>query len=144
VLNPYEQARKQAQLLAELTMRRGGLEKLQVRALVALPLIPREAWDERFGHLLIETPILCGDEQTPARLRAAVERAAPVRYGEPLDDYQTTGTKPDRLQEPKASLGIPGPACPRFKPSAAHPHNSSRPFPKIESGPCPPGMAARS
>lgn len=51
-INPYEQARKQAQLLGELAVRRGDLPGLGSRAIVALPLVTREAWDERFGHLL--------------------------------------------------------------------------------------------
>ena len=119
VLNPYEQARKQAQLLAELTVRRGGLGNLMVRALVAVPLITREQWDERFGHLLIETPMLCADELTPARLRAAVERAAPVRYGEPLDDAQwqavrralgTSGAVPKREVKPVQPASVTAPA----------------------------------
>ena len=114
-INPYEQARKQAQLLAELAIRRGQLGKLRVRALVALPLIPREAWEERFGHLLIETPVLCGDELTPARVRAAIERAAPVCYGEPLDDEEwqsvrralgTSGAIPKREVKVPLSLSV--------------------------------------
>ena len=85
-LNPYEQARKQAQLLGEIAVRKTGLSQLATRAIVALPLITREAWDERFGHLLSDVPLLFADQMTPARLRAALVQIPPVRYGEPLDD----------------------------------------------------------
>ncbi|WP_412030361.1 ATP-binding domain-containing protein [Deinococcus yunweiensis] len=85
-LNPYEQARKQAHVLGELAVRKGQLPQLATRAIVALPLITREAWDERFGHLLSDVPMLFADQMTPAKLRSALERTPPVRYGEPLDD----------------------------------------------------------
>ncbi|MFC4640011.1 ATP-binding domain-containing protein [Deinococcus hohokamensis] len=83
-LNPYEQARRQAQVLGELAVRRASLPQLATRAIVALPLITREAWDGRFGHLLSDVPMVFADELTPARLRTALERTPPVRYGQPL------------------------------------------------------------
>ncbi|OOV11986.1 nuclease-related domain-containing DEAD/DEAH box helicase [Deinococcus sp. LM3] len=117
-LNPYEQARKQAQLLGELAVRRGDLAQLATRALVALPLITREAWDGRFGHLLSDVPMLFADELTPARLRAALERTPPVRYGQPLDDAAwaalrsalgTSGNVPKRVIRPPAPAATPAP-----------------------------------
>ena len=108
-LNPYEQARRQAQLLGELAIRKAELPQLATRALVALPLIEREAWDERFGTLLGEVPMLFADQLTPARLRRALEQAAPVRYGEALDDdawlalrraLGTSGSLPQRRIQP--------------------------------------------
>lgn len=85
-LNPYEQARKQAQLLGEMAVRKAQLPQLATRAIVALPLITREEWDARFGHLLSDVPMLFADQFSPARLKAALERTPCVRYGEPLDD----------------------------------------------------------
>lgn len=85
-LNPYEQARKQAQLLGEIAVSKGNLPQLATRAIVALPLITREAWDARFGHLLSDVPMLFVDQMSPAKLRAALEHTPPVRYGEALDD----------------------------------------------------------
>jgi superfamily I DNA and RNA helicase len=85
-LNPYEQARKQAHVLGELAVRKGNLPQLATRAIVALPLITRDDWDARFGHLLSDVPMLFADQLTPAKLRLALERTPPVRYGSPLDD----------------------------------------------------------
>lgn len=85
-LNPYEQARQQAQALGELVMHRDDLPKIATRAIVALPLITREAWEERFGHLLTDTPMLFADQLTPAKVREALERTQAVRHGDPLDD----------------------------------------------------------
>lgn len=115
-LNPYEQARKQAQVLGELAVRKGGLPQLATRAIVALPLITREAWDERFGHLLSDVPMLFADQLSPVRLRAALERTPPVRYGEPLDDsgwralrsaLGTSGNVPKRVVKAPAPSAAP-------------------------------------
>lgn len=85
-LNPYEQARRQAHLLGEIAVRKSNLPQLGTRAIVALPLITREEWDARFGHLLSDVPMLFADQLTPMKLRTALERTPPVRYGSPLDD----------------------------------------------------------
>lgn len=85
-INPYEQARRQAQLLGEVAVCKSGLTNLATRAIVAVPLITREAWDERFGHLLGDVPMLFSDQLSPARLRKALEQTPPVRYGEALSD----------------------------------------------------------
>ncbi|MDO4264391.1 MAG: NERD domain-containing protein [Deinococcus sp.] len=115
-LNPYEQARRQAQALGELAVRKSGLTQLATRATVAVPLITREAWDNRFGALLSDVPMLFADQMTPARLRRALEMTPPVRYGEPLGDEDwlslrralgTSGSVPKRqvryLQAPLES-----------------------------------------
>lgn len=115
-LNPYEQARKQAQVLGEIAVRKSGLTGLATRAIVAVPLISREEWDGRFGHLLSDVPMLFSDQLTPAKLRRALEQTPPVRYGEPLSDEDwlslrralgTSGSVPKRqvrhLQAPLES-----------------------------------------
>lgn len=105
-LNPYEQARKQAQVLGEIAIRKSALTHLATRAIVALPLITREHWDARFGHLLGDVPTLFADQLSPAKLRAALEQCPPVRYGTPLDDTEwstlqralgTSGSVPKRI-----------------------------------------------
>lgn len=111
-LNPYEQARKQAQLLGELAVRKAGLPQLATRAIVALPLIIREAWDERFGHLLSDVPMLFADQLSPARLRAALAQTPPVRYGEPLDDaawLALRGALGTSGNVPKRQVRLPSP-----------------------------------
>ncbi|MFC4427183.1 ATP-binding domain-containing protein [Deinococcus navajonensis] len=92
-LNPYEQARRQAQVLGELAVRRANLPQLGTRAIVALPLVTREAWDGRFGHLLSDIPMLFAEELSPARLRTALERTPPVRYGQSLDPEAWTALR---------------------------------------------------
>ena len=114
-LNPYEQARKQAQVIGEIAVRKSGLNQLATRAIVAVPLITREEWDTRFGHLLSDVPMLFGDQLTPARLRKALEQTPPVRYGEPLGDEDwlnlrralgTSGSVPKRqVRHLQAPLG---------------------------------------
>ncbi|WP_420594247.1 DEAD/DEAH box helicase [Deinococcus sp.] len=115
-LNPYEQARKQAHLLGEVALRRAHLAQLNTSAVVALPLITRDEWDARFGHLLTDVPMLFGDELTPTRLRAALERTPPVRYGQALDDQawqalrRALGTSGN---VPKREIQMPVPNAPQ-------------------------------
>ncbi|WP_420595123.1 NERD domain-containing protein [Deinococcus sp.] len=86
-INPYEQARRQAQAIIERVRDHVSLGNVPVRALVALPLITRDEW-ERGGtsFLFSDTPILCGDELTPVAFERKVERTPTIRRGQPLDD----------------------------------------------------------
>ncbi|ULH16661.1 NERD domain-containing protein [Deinococcus sp. KNUC1210] len=86
-INPYEQARRQAQAVIERIRDHPHLNTVPVRALVALPRITRDEW-ERGGStfLFSDTPILCGDELTPVAFERKVERTPTIRRGQPLDD----------------------------------------------------------
>ncbi|WP_027482363.1 DEAD/DEAH box helicase [Deinococcus pimensis] len=131
-INPYEQARRQVQLLIDLTARRSELARVPARALVALPQVTREQWEAAgFDGLLQETPLLLGDELTSARVLRAIERAPLIRYGNPLDEGQwralrsalgTSGSLPGRAEPvplPSRPLlgrhGTPVPAAPARK-----------------------------
>lgn len=86
-INPYEQARRQAQAVIERIRNHPSLASVPVRALVALPRITRDEW-ERGGStfLFSDTPILCSDELTPVAFERKVERTPTIRRGQPLDD----------------------------------------------------------
>lgn len=117
-LNPYLQATRQTTLIGETAIRKTGLSHITTRAIVALPLITREAWDARFGHLISDVPMLFADQLSPARFRMALETTSPIHYGQPLHDGEwqmlchalgTSGSMPRRQVQP-VKADAPAPA----------------------------------
>ncbi|GGJ65500.1 ATP-binding domain-containing protein [Deinococcus aquiradiocola] len=88
-INPYEQAKAQLQVIMRNLRGRTGLDRVPGRVLVATPLIQRDEWDDApFNTLIGATPILHGDQLTPARLLRAIERTPLIAQGQSLDDPQ--------------------------------------------------------
>ena len=122
-INPYEQARRQAQAVIERIRNHADLSSVPVRALVALPRVTRSEWEQGGPSFLFsDTPILCGDELTPVAFERKVERTPTIRRGQPLIDetfrqllsaFGTGGTLPSPVvpvpTTPAASLS-PAPA----------------------------------
>jgi superfamily I DNA and RNA helicase len=123
-INPYEQARGQAQAIIERVRSHPQLAAVPVRALVALPLVSRDDW-EKGGQafLFSDTPLLFGDELTPAAIERRIDRAPTIRRGQPLDDelfqtllsaFGTGGSLPvSRAAETALPLHTPAATLPR-------------------------------
>jgi len=120
-INPYEQARGQAQAIIERIRNHPQLASVPVRALVALPRITRDAWETGGqAFLFSDTPILFGDELTPAAIERKIDRTPTIRRGQPLDDdlfqtllsaFGTGGSLPTPKKESEPA-GIAAPAAP--------------------------------
>ena len=116
-INPYEQARRQAQAVIERIRDHPSLSSVPVRAMVALPRVTRDEWErEGPSFLLSDTPILCGDELSPVAFERKVERTPTIRRGQPLDDetyktllsaFGTGGSLPVSPAVVPASLLVP-------------------------------------
>ncbi|MBZ9749743.1 ATP-binding domain-containing protein [Deinococcus sp. HMF7604] len=109
-INPYEQVKAQLQVIMRTLRGRPGLDRVPGRVIVATPLITRDEWDDApFNTLIGDTPLLHGDQLTPARLMKALDRTPLVAQGQPLNDAQwlalqrafsTSGNIPKPKEEP--------------------------------------------
>jgi superfamily I DNA and RNA helicase len=106
--NPYQQAEHQLFALLEYSDREPSLkQQVSGRALIALPLIPSEQWQERgFDRLPTNPPILFKDDLSPLLprqeesnfirdlvpqvLRDRIEQTPPLATGKPLTSEQWT------------------------------------------------------
>ena len=119
-INPYEQARGQAQAIIERIRNHPQLASVPVRALVALPRITRDAWETGGqAFLFSDTPILFGDELTPAAIERKIDKTPTIRRGQPLDDelfqtllsaFGTGGSLPTLKREPEQAT-VPAPTA---------------------------------
>lgn len=88
-INPYEQAKAQLQVVMQALRGRVGLDRVPGRALVAVPFITRDDWENAaFDTLISDTPLLFGDCHTPRKLITTIERTALIAQGIPLDNQQ--------------------------------------------------------
>jgi len=103
-INPYEQARGQAQAIIERIRSHPQLLHVPVRALVALPRVTRDAWETGGqAFLFSDTPVLFGDELTPAAIERRIDRTPTIRRGHPPTP---TPSRPSSL--PSAPAQSPG------------------------------------
>jgi superfamily I DNA and RNA helicase len=88
--NPYQQAERQLRALIGYCDREPGIwRKVIGKALVALPLVTQEQWQQRgFDQLPSCPPIIFQDQLGKASFFERIQQAAPAIPGENLDDEQ--------------------------------------------------------
>jgi superfamily I DNA and RNA helicase len=88
--NPYQQCESQLRALIGYCDREPTIwRKVMGRALVALPLITQEQWQQRgFDQLPNCPPIIFQDQLSKANFLERIQQATPVIPGEDLDDEQ--------------------------------------------------------
>lgn len=101
---------------------RPGLDRVPGRDIVATPLITRDEWDDApFNTLVGDTPLLHGDQLSPARLMRALERTPLIAQGHPLDERQWAtlqrafGTSGNIPKPKEAVVAPPAPPLPRTR-----------------------------
>lgn len=120
-MNPYEQARQQAQVIRERLKEHGPeeLKRVPVRVLVALPYITRSEWEMGgYDFLLSDTPILFGDELGPQALQRRIDGAPIEGRARPLDD--------DAFQKLLQVFGMQRPRAQKLQDTSPAPTEAAR------------------